>query len=375
MSFSEGVLKRGERAIYDLRALYEDHGYSLYKVNKFEEYDLYANNKSFLVSSNILTFTDTNGKLLALKPDVTLSIVKNISDGDTSTHKFCYNETVYRTSADSDGFREIVQTGLECIGNIDLYSECEVIYLALKSLETVSRDHLLDISHMGFIDGLLSEACIKDADKGAFLDAVKSKNVHALTALCQRLGVSSDMEERLCVLANMYLPIEDALVSLKNIIVGEKMLDAYNELKAISNALVKMGSADRIYVDFSVVNDVNYYDGVCFKGFIKGIPDSVLSGGRYDRLLERLGKAVGAIGFAVYLDRLERFESDGDRYDVDAVIIYDDDTDISELIKAQKELADKGMSVLVSTAPDKTLRIRSIYTLTEGGLKVCEGND
>ena len=104
MSFCERVLRNDEKAIYSLRDLYEKYGYSLYKVSKFEEYDLYAHNKSFLVSSNILSFTDTNGKLLALKPDVTLSIVKNISDNDESTHKLCYNETVYRTSADSDGF-------------------------------------------------------------------------------------------------------------------------------------------------------------------------------------------------------------------------------------------------------------------------------
>ena len=123
MGISERILKNNERAIYSLRALYKDYGYSHFKVSKFEEYDLYAHNKSFLVSNNILTFTDTNGKLLALKPDVTLSIIKNISDKDECIHKLCYNETVYRTSADSDGFREIMQTGLECIGDIDSYSE------------------------------------------------------------------------------------------------------------------------------------------------------------------------------------------------------------------------------------------------------------
>ena len=118
MNYFSNVLKSDEKAIYSLRALYREYGYSLYKVSKFEEYDLYAHNKSFLVSSNILTFTDTNGKLLALKPDVTLSIVKNISNGDTVTHKLCYNENVYRTSSDSDGFREIMQTGCRLVAQL-----------------------------------------------------------------------------------------------------------------------------------------------------------------------------------------------------------------------------------------------------------------
>ena len=186
MSFSDRVLKNDEKAIYALRALYKEYGYSLYKVSKFEEYDLYAHNKNFLVSNNILSFTDTNGKLLALKPDVTLSIVKNISDSETTTQKFCYNETVYRTSADSDGFREIMQTGLECIGDIDLYSECEVITLAVKSLDTISEDYILDVSHMGFVEGLLTECGIEESRKNEFIGMIKSKNVHSLRVLCDK---------------------------------------------------------------------------------------------------------------------------------------------------------------------------------------------
>ena len=74
MSFDNEILNIEEKAIFNLRKLFKDSGYQQYKVNKFEEYDLYVKNKSFLVNENVLTFTDTNGKLMALKPDVTLSI-------------------------------------------------------------------------------------------------------------------------------------------------------------------------------------------------------------------------------------------------------------------------------------------------------------
>ena len=185
MNVSTEVLKREERAIYQLRELYKTYGYSLYKVSKFEEYDLYAHNKNFLVSQNVLTFTDTNGKLLALKPDVTLSIIKNIPDGDRVTHKLCYNENVYRPSSESDGFREIMQTGLECIGNIDLYAECEVIMLAMRSLQTISQDWILDLSHMGLIEGLLEEAGIQTSEQPAFVQMIESKNAHALKEMSQ----------------------------------------------------------------------------------------------------------------------------------------------------------------------------------------------
>ena len=77
MGISQNNISRTERAMYNLRNLYESYGYSQYKMSKFEEYDLYVRNKSFLVSDHIITFTDTDGKLMALKPDVTLSIIKN----------------------------------------------------------------------------------------------------------------------------------------------------------------------------------------------------------------------------------------------------------------------------------------------------------
>ena len=96
MKFSDDVIKNDEKAIFKLRTLYRKYGYKQYKMNKFEEYDLYLKNKDFLVSDGIITFNDTNGKLMALKPDVTLSIVKNSRDGELN--KLYYSENVYRLS-------------------------------------------------------------------------------------------------------------------------------------------------------------------------------------------------------------------------------------------------------------------------------------
>ncbi len=368
MGISEKVLKSREKAIFSLRTLYNEYGYTLYKVSKFEEYDLYAKNKRFLVSQNILSFTDTNGKLLALKPDVTLSIVKNIPDGDRSTHKLCYNENVYRTSSGSDGFREIMQTGLECIGQIDGYSECEVIMLAMESLRTVSEDYILDISHMGLIDGLLSEAGIDEDQRAELVRMIESKNINSIRALCRELGVSADMSDKICFLTELYMPIGSALDAIRGCIVGERMQNAFDSLSDISEAMKEYGLCDRLYFDFSIVNDVNYYDGLCFKGFINGIPDSVLSGGRYDKLLYRLGKSLGAIGFAVYLDRLEHTSDGGEEYDVDALLLYDKGEDICRVNQARNELAKENKSVLAGHTPDLSVRPRRRYKLTAEGV-------
>ena len=112
----ENILKSEEKAIYSLRSLYKKYGYMPFKMSKFEEYELYVRNKDFLISDRIITFNDTNGKLLALKPDVTLSIIKNGDDKPGIKQKVYYNENVYRVSGSTHQFKEIMQTGLECIG-------------------------------------------------------------------------------------------------------------------------------------------------------------------------------------------------------------------------------------------------------------------
>ena len=130
MLINESLLKYDEKAVFALRELYSKYGFTQYKMSKFEEYDLYVKNKDFLVSDNVITFNDTNGKLMALKPDVTLSIIKNTKDIKGFVQKFYYNENVYRVSQRTKNFKEIMQIGLECIGDIDDYCIAEVLALA-----------------------------------------------------------------------------------------------------------------------------------------------------------------------------------------------------------------------------------------------------
>ena len=58
---TQQILQGGEQAMLRLRELYRRHGYLPYKMSKFEAYDLYVRNKSFLVSEQVLTFTDLDG--------------------------------------------------------------------------------------------------------------------------------------------------------------------------------------------------------------------------------------------------------------------------------------------------------------------------
>ena len=118
VTMEERTIPRAEQAADRLQGLYRQYGYLPYKMSKFEEYDLYVRNKSFLNSPDILTFTDLDGKLMALKPDVTLSIAKNAQPAPGECKKYYYTEQVCRPSRESHTFAEISQMGLECIGAV-----------------------------------------------------------------------------------------------------------------------------------------------------------------------------------------------------------------------------------------------------------------
>ena len=375
MIFSDKAFRADELAIYKLRELYRRHGYSHYRVSKFEEYDLYAKNKSFLVSENLLTFTDTNGKLMALKPDVTLSIIKNVVADVRNSYKLYYDEHVYRTTSGGDGFREIMQTGLESIGNIDAFSQCEVLMLAIRSLEEISGNYLLDISHMKFLEGFLEDVGVDANDMPELFDLIASKNSSGIRAICEKKNISSVDCDKLCRLTSMYLPLGEALSQIEVLLGGVKTKDAYVELCAVYDAMSAYGMTDKLYVDFSIINDMRYYDGIIFKGFVNQIPESVLSGGRYDRLMERFGKKTGAIGFAVYLDRLERFGNNDEGFDVDYMLLYEEETPANKIIDAAKQLGKDGSSVRTLASYDASLRYRKLVKLGKDGCISLEAND
>lgn len=339
----ELTLKEDEWAIFRLRMLYRQYGYTYYKMSKFEEYDLYVRNKSFLGSDNILTFTGTDGKLMALKPDVTLSIIKNTKEGKGTLQKVYYNENVYRPSPTSGDYQEIMQVGLECIGDLDVWSMAEVVLLAARSLETISSRYLLDLSHLGFVAGLLDQAQVKGEDRGELMALIGKKNVSAMRESCRRLGMDEDIVRDLCRLVTMYAPPAQGLEPLREMVRNRTMAWALSELESVCALMGDAGSHLRL--DFSVVNDMNYYNGLIFRGYLPGLPSGILAGGRYDNLLKKMGKSAGAIGFAVYLDLLEQVESKKDSYDADVLLLYDADTAPNKVARAAEEHRRAGLSV------------------------------
>lgn len=363
MNFYPDTLKKEERVPLELRNVYESFGYRKYKMSRFEEYSFYMEYKNFLPGEHIISFTDLDGRLLALKPDVTLSIVKNAKALKGSFEKLYYIENVYKPDKGARKFKEISQIGLEAMGPVDAYTTLEVIRLALKSLEAVEEDFVLDLSHIGIVTGLLESKELDISDRKKILECIVSKNLHDLKRLC-----GSAIFERLSKLVTIGGTLGEALPEIRAAVINEQMEESYAELEGVWRAIQGTPYESKVKVDFSIISDVDYYCGIIFQGYVRRVPRMILSGGRYDKLLAKLGKGVGAIGFALILDELAGYPEDKPK-DADAVVLYNKDTDPKALLEAVEGLTRKGLRVKAETSLPSDIGYGKLYRMQNGKLE------
>ncbi len=307
MEFEGSSLQPKERAAFTLRALYEKAGCRKYRMSRFEEYSLYQENRSFLSSEQIITFTDLDGRLLALKPDVTLSIAKTAQPARDETLRYYYHENVYRPSAESHTFKEIAQMGLEVLGRVGEDEVEQTVRLAVQSLAALGTGWVLEVSHMGYLFGLLDALEVSDEARPALLEKLRAKNAHELRAAAAQGGLdgyAADALAQLLILSGDYsavLPRAEALCR------NDRMKNAAAELRALAGPLAAAGGCIRL--DLTLAGEMEYYNGLVFQGYLQNLPRPLLKGGRYDLLIRKFTPGAGAIGFAVYLDELDRLSA------------------------------------------------------------------
>ena len=285
------ILRSEEQTMYRLRGLYEKYGYRRFKMSKFEEYDLYVRNKDFLVSDRMITFTDARGVLMALKPDVTLSIAKTAQPTPGETLCYYYHENVYRPSAESHTFKEISQMGLEMLGAVGEAQVQQAVCLAARSLDALGAEWVLEVSHMGYLFGLFDALGVPDAARAKLLEKLREKNAHELRAAAGAAGLA-DAADTLCSvldLSGAYAEtMEKAAALCKN---DANARSGGRAGSAGCAAEKKAGGVIRL--DMTLAGEMEYYNGLVFQGYLKALPRPLLKGGRYDLLMQKFTPGAG----------------------------------------------------------------------------------
>ena len=309
-------LSRKDLVLLDIRKMYDSYGYKRISLPSFEEYDLYNENKDF-IDRNVLTVMSPNGKLLALRPDITLSVAKKISkDQSLKYSKIYYQENTYNLTK-YVGYEEDEQLGIELIGKESTFLDFEIVDLAIKSLDIINEKGMITLSHARFISSIFDNLNLEYEIKEEIFDCINKKNSHDIRKILEN-----------------------------NKFISENVKQLIYKIPELSgnNLLFKFHKKSKIVFDFSIVKNLNYYNGIILQGYIEGFPNVILTGGRYDKLFEKFGVDTGAVGFAILTDSLKGYYKDEDKNDFEILIAYDN-SDFEKLVEIVNDFQEKGLRV------------------------------
>ncbi len=286
--------------------VYKSYGYRPVETPLIEFYSTYQNTFTSLKEETLYKFVDESGQLLVLRTDMTLPIARLVAGKyslDEIPLRFCYCSNVYKVRQNFAGKRnEVTDCGIELIG-LDDASDLEVLCCALDVMAQLGVDHYtLEIGSSAFFRKACAQSGLSDAEIAMLADYIDRKEIPALKACVDTMN----LDEKKALFFKK-LPLcggKDALSLAKDLCFSESLSEEIENLIVLKNTLEELGYEDHVTFDLGKVPHLDYYTGIIFEGYVTGIGTSVLSGGRYDALLSKLGRDLPAIGFGVKLDYL-----------------------------------------------------------------------
>ncbi|MDD3192887.1 MAG: ATP phosphoribosyltransferase regulatory subunit [Oscillospiraceae bacterium] len=269
-----------------------------------EFYDLFGANRYFAQES-MYKLIDAQGRILVLRPDSTIPIARLTAtklQNEPYPVRLCYCQAAYRANPSLRGrMDEMSQCGAELIGAGGAKADLEMLRTASDCLEACgARPFTLEIGHIGIFRALMDELDAPEPQKEEVRQLIESKNYAALGDLLHALP-DSPAVHTLGRLPRLFGG-DEVFSQAAQLSQGPAFQAALQELEELYRRMMQVDPSAQVLVDFGLVNQAEYYTGVVFRGYLPGIGQPVLSGGRYDRLLDDFGVHQPAIGFAIHLD-------------------------------------------------------------------------
>lgn len=290
------------RARSTLTALFAAKGYAEISTPEVEHYDLFIQSGNPLPQECMLKIIDRSGKIMVMRPDCTTPIARVAATKLAAVplpQRLYYDQTVFRSGdAHKGGSSEIAQCGVELIGAAGQEADAEVIALAAEALKAVSvHPFHIELGHVGLFRALAAEMDMDPGQIERMRLLIEGKHFAALNDLLAPYRDQSayGVLSRLSSLFGSTEVLDEA-----EALIGKRPEITY--LRDLYDALSARGCGDLIRFDLGLVHQIDYYTGVVFRGYVEGAGAPVLSGGRYDNLVEKFGRPAPAIGFAVDAD-------------------------------------------------------------------------
>ena len=321
-----------------------------------EFYDVFSVPCSGISQEEMFKFSDNKGRLMVARPDTTLPIARMVSSrlkNSLLPVRLYYKQAVYRNQPTLTGRRtELMQMGVELLGVKGLRADLEILTTAISAISSVADDFRIELGHAEVFDALSDGLEIDEEYKEKIRISIESKNYSALNNLLDKLDPGK------AVAAIRRLPSlfggEEVITEAAQICEGTKAQAALEYLHTLYQNLSSLGLGDKVIIDLGLVQRNDYYTGFVFAGYINGIGDAVITGGRYDELLSEFGASMGAAGFAIDTDAVTilRLTDESVSYsDNPDVLVFAEDGREMEAIAKVAQLRQEGRKAQFSVLP------------------------
>lgn len=280
-----------------LQNLIINKGYQLFEPSYFEDYESFVLKNRRVKKEKMIKLIDADGRILVLRPDITTSLMRQIIPRiqNQMVLKVFYNSTIFVKSS-SNQIDTIRQFGVEYIGEEDIKADLEIINLTSSIFNAFKLDYIIEISDTKILDNIIDVLELSDQEQNEFKDILFRKSLYDLKKFIDQKPMISQMKRFLNQFFTLQGSIEEVEDKLKAFRINGQIKKAFDDLK---KRLEYISNQDLVMIDLSLVSTYDYYDGILFKGYIKGSKEEVLSGGRYDPLTENYGRRIPAIGFTL----------------------------------------------------------------------------
>ena len=289
------------------REVFVHHGYHMVQPPTFEYYDVY--DAAVTKPENMFKFFDNNGRMLALRPDLTTSVARIAATKPLGPlpYRIAYSGSAYRNDEafSNTRQREFSQVGIELIGDDGIDADAEVIGIAVEALIKFGiSDFQIDLGQVDYYKGLSEAAGLSENASDRLREKINDKDFVAIDGMLKELEISDELKNVFSELPKMFGGIEIVTDALQNKELNDKSKKALENLMQVYDALKKKGLESYLAIDLSMVPNLDYYTGIIVRGFARGVAFPVCSGGRYDNLTEKFGRRLPATGIAIGIERI-----------------------------------------------------------------------
>lgn len=373
-------------ALHDVQntmtSLFKSHGFSEVVTPSLEFYDVFTGKASAMPQEMMYKLIDSKGRILVVRPDNTMPVARVVSTklkGFQPPLRLYYNQNVFRINPSLSGRRdEIPQCGIELLGASGIKADIEVIVTAIEALKRVTSDFRIEIGNVAFFKSIIEELPCDADEKEQIRKYIESKNYAAINEALEESAKTNAASRALIELPRLFGGAE-VFKKAAEIAPNKSAMDTLDYLRSIYDVLLGMGLKNNIIIDLGLVQQIDYYTGVVFQGYMQNSGEPVLSGGRYDGLFDGLDLELAAIGFAVNTDAVARNCTIKEKSDRPDVLIFYDIKNSKSAFEHIETLTSSGLVCEISTfeTVEETLeyaRKKGIKRVDTIGDKVCTVN-